>query len=286
MGSNNGFVLCGGFAALSGVLAFPSYAHADNDIGIIKGSQGCPPGAQEIEFLLDNEDSGNDNKHDGWIGGITRGDNTHLRFCRVDGDDFFASGPQGTFAVLSLDDYCPENTLRFFRSVDDEDRRNINRVRSMPKEPKSVLPNVSSKNTLLAFCMSQGAYGSANFPDYSVEYGVFATSAGLPWLSSGSYGSIFMDDENNNNADQFSYDWTSDPFNIDAQTARTIIAPEGEKLITVCGPSLSCFQYDPYWGYQPCLPGQLNCHCQNQCWQEVNYIDGKNTILNVAGINR
>lgn len=266
-----------------GMAFYPRSAYAGNDIGIIKGTQGCPAGTQEIEFLLDNEDSGNKNLPYGWIGGIEQRGNTHLKFCRVDGDEFFASGPEGGFVVLSLAPECPANTLRFSRSIDDEDDDNANRVRRWPDQPRSVAPNVSNKyNTKLYFCFSYN-YGdgrAANFQHFDVEYGVFATQQSLVDIN-GLYGYVFMDDENSDNADRFSYDWTLNPYDWLTERVRAIIQPIGEKRGEVCYSPYACTRNN---GTSGCFMIDTSCSCDAPCEEAVTSFDGVDTRLNIARI--
>ncbi|MDX1415909.1 MAG: choice-of-anchor X domain-containing protein [Candidatus Promineifilaceae bacterium] len=181
-------------------------ALVNTDVGIIPGSGGCPSSMETIVIHMDDEDDGNLNFAAGWLGAMSQDDNTNLVFCRVPGDDFhhiqstnFTSPPQSetSYAVLKLGDQCPNGSLPFSRSIDNEDGNNNNSYHG------NIYPNTSNRNTTLHFCFFDGvsdlpAAGTmTHFPNYHFEYGVFAAEGVLELGLS--FGWIHTDDEDNRN---------------------------------------------------------------------------------------
>ncbi|MBU8895955.1 hypothetical protein KRR26_10085 [Corallococcus sp. M34] len=182
------------------------------DVGVIpRRPWACPPGCEYIEFYTDDEDSRNDNYTWGWVG-ATRQNNagTRLGFCRVDGTRFTnlvdvwnRDLAMATYSVLRLGSRCPPGGIPFTRNMDNEDSNNRNTFTG------NIWPNVSNRNTSLNFClfMATTRSGMHGFPWLGFEYGVFAASdhASSYWRQPGY---IHIDDEDDHNANSFSYDNT------------------------------------------------------------------------------
>lgn len=173
------------------------------DVGIVPVSPWlCPPGSEYIEIHTDDEDDRCDSHTSGFTGAIRReGSGTTLAFCRVDGTRF-SSVPTGSYAVLSLDDTCPNGSTRYSWFMDNENNNNDNWATG------DHAPNVSSDNTTLVFCeFPPGSSGDpslgTSFPDFGVPYGVFAKPIawGMP------AGHVHIDDEDSPSFDPAS-GWT------------------------------------------------------------------------------
>jgi hypothetical protein len=159
------------------------------DVGVVKGRNGCPVGSQEVWFHMDNEDTNEESSVSGWVGAISldSAGNVRYPFCRVPAS-LLASAP-GKFMVLQLSDNCPSGKARLYRHFDNENHDNRNST-SGP-----IGPNYSSRGfseTGLYFCIMSGGTGS--FPNLGVEYGVIATQYEQP--SALARGDVFNDDEN------------------------------------------------------------------------------------------
>jgi hypothetical protein len=170
------------------VLLIPTWLHAQ-DVGVLKGRQGCPNGAPEVIVEMDNEDHHEASAISGWVGATTLNGagNLTLRFCRTPAAPFFnAPGP---FAVLALDN-CPPGSFGVRRKFDVEDEDNRSRI--LP-DAWSAWPGVSDGDVIiLHFCVFQGVPGGS-FPQLGKEYGVFSDALQLPGALE--YGRIYSDDE-------------------------------------------------------------------------------------------
>ncbi len=159
------------------------------DIGVIPDTN-CPANSESISIYMDDEDTRNNSRLTGWVGATQS--STRFQFCRVNGDMFEPLSNNEDYAVLKLSDSCPNNSIEFNRYFDNEDSRNNNHFTG------NIFPNSVSRNTNLKFCYFKGANsGMDSFPDIGVEYGVFAPRNFSKSLASGT---IYTDDEDNNNA--------------------------------------------------------------------------------------
>ncbi len=183
------------FACLA-LLALPAWLQAQ-DVGVIKGRQGCPIGAPEVIVEMDNEDHNEASSISGWVGATTLNSagNLTLRFCKTPAAPFLnAPGP---FAVLALGN-CPAGSFGVRRKFDAENNDNRSRIRP---DAWSAWPGVvQSDVTILHFCVFQGVAGGA-FPQLGKEYGVFADSLHLPGALE--YGRIYSDDENSGSGNSY-----------------------------------------------------------------------------------
>ena len=192
------------------------------DIGVIPTTRSCPVNSEAIVINMDDEDSSNGNGRGGFIGAILSDRNTSFFFCRIDGQlfrplttDFTAT--QNHYAVLKLGGACPNNSLDFARSFDNEDSNNAN------SSFGNIDPNVSNSNTLLRFCLFRSdAITMSDFPDLGFSYGVFATSTFSRRLASGF---VHTDDENGSNANKYLADpaWIVDAQRIVTSGANTTL---------------------------------------------------------------
>jgi hypothetical protein len=190
----------------------PSGAKAAStyDVGIIAGANGCPPGSDLLSFYTDSEDYHNNNSSTGWLGAIIQDKNITFKFCRVDGTKF--SRPSASsYAVLQLDPQCPPGSDSFARELDNEDDDNNNTVSINPYySGKSFAPNTSDKYssaTRLKFCLFSAPTPTPwwTFPDFGIEYGVFAPSD-LPGALD--TGSLYSDDQDILNENTYDYNYT------------------------------------------------------------------------------
>ncbi len=163
-------------------------------VGVIPQTQSCPANSELLTIHMDNEDNANANKHSGWIGAISQGKNTTLRFCKVRAN-FKPLNNYDNYAVLKLSNNCPANSREFSRIFDDEDRKNANYSKG------DINPNISNSNTILYFCLFEGRGNGYNtmssFPDIGINYGVFAPSYFDKAIETGY---LYTDDEDNRNA--------------------------------------------------------------------------------------
>lgn len=173
---------------------------ASDDIGIVPGVNGCPSGSEAITIYMDDEDNANANSQTGWIGAIIQDQNTTFKFCRVNGTQFVPASA-GVYAVLQLDNNCPNNSFTVVRYFDNEDNSNQNYFHT--SAGYGIHPNsqssVPASFTSLSFCIFlPSSAPSPGFPDLGIEYGVFASSDLTGALA---VGSLYIDDEDaaNNN---------------------------------------------------------------------------------------
>jgi hypothetical protein len=170
-----------------------------NYVGIIPGADGCPPFTDNVFIHMDDEDNQNADNHSGWIGATVQNTNTTFKFCRVPGTNFQRTTE--TYAVLQLDTNCPSGSTTVTRHFDNEDNFNGNNWYVMPNVTQlGIAPNISSSNTDLYFCMFPKALIPKPFPDFNVEYGVFAPS-NLPGALA--TGTMYTDDEDHSNGNSY-----------------------------------------------------------------------------------
>lgn len=163
-------------------------AHAQ-DVGIIKGRDGCPPGSSELIWAMDNEDHNEASAISGWVGATTldAAGNLAIYFCRIPATQL-ANAP-GPFAVLALGT-CPAGTWQVRRTFDAEDHNNVSEFRPTAA---AALPNAMTYGfTYIYFCVYQGVSGGS-FPDLQREYGVFSDHWNLPGALA--FGEVYSDDE-------------------------------------------------------------------------------------------
>jgi hypothetical protein len=174
-----------------------------HDIGVLAGSGGC--GQQDMLYVyMDAEDDHPATSASGWRGATIVDSNVNFAFCRVDGDFFgkiSAPNGAGDYATLLLGQTCPAGSTEFVRDFDNEDQHNENYIAG------NAQPNLSNgSRTELHFCLfraeNPGSYLMTNFPLYSFDYGVFAASSFVKAISTGS---IHVDDEDDHNADSWTY---------------------------------------------------------------------------------
>lgn len=200
--NENGQVVGGAGGTITVSFTSTTFNPISMDVGVIPDAAGdCPVGAT-LDIFQDNEDDSPDNGPVGWNGAIESSANTLWRFCRVDGT-LFGKLPlpvsplnsiDNDYAVLKLGAECPLGATEVVRFFDDEDDANSNSISGFAG------PNVSNiAGTELHLCHfrpqnEQGWYMPA-FPDLGFEYGVFGQSS----ISTDS-GSLYTDDENDNNS--------------------------------------------------------------------------------------
>ncbi|HKR02178.1 MAG TPA: hypothetical protein VJT09_15990 [Pyrinomonadaceae bacterium] len=175
------------------------------DVGIIPGANGCPPNSEAIEIYMDDEDDKNANSHGGWIGAIVHNRNTTFKFCRVDGANF--PTPKDTaYAVLQLNTFCPPNSQPFSRYFDNEDYANENSYTgNIYPSVVRIFPNSSfglPSSSRLFFCLflPQPQSTMPSFPDFGIEYGVFASND-LPGILNSGW--LHVDDEDVDNTNSY-----------------------------------------------------------------------------------
>jgi hypothetical protein len=179
------------------------------DVGVIPTNAACPNANQVVWIYMDDEDDGNTNSRQGWIGATSSGVNTKFFFCKVDGTKFRplttrTDTPEHHYAVLKLGSNCPNGSVEFSRYFDNEDDGNENN-RYGP-----LWPNSSNSNTRLYFCLFRGGSTTmSTFPSFNFGYGVFATSS---FVKGNSYGYVYTDDEDDSNENKYYADtaWVTD----------------------------------------------------------------------------
>ncbi|GMU06373.1 hypothetical protein ASNO1_26260 [Corallococcus caeni] len=205
-----------------------------NDVGVLSGSGSCPDPAKRVTISLDNEDSNQASRVNGWTGAtsVDSNGNTHFVFCRTDGNQFhsLSAGSDGrsNFAVLQLGGACPAGSVGFARYFDNEDSRNSNSYSG------EIAPNVVDGNTLLRFCLFKGdGVIAAGLPVLGFDYGVFA---GTNFVFTSSRGSIYTDDEDSRNKNYYSADpaWKYAATAIVSEGANTTLFT-ARAAFTACG---------------------------------------------------
>jgi hypothetical protein len=216
------------------------------DVGVIPNGSSCPPATETVHIGMDNEDSRPASSASGWVGGTIIDGNANYVFCRVNGTRFASlssgSSPSTNYAVLRLGAYCPSGSIPFSRYFDNEDDNNGNWWTG------NIAPNMNIGNSTLNFCLFAGGGSPAPLPDLGFSYGVFA---GPSFAFSVAHGTIFSDDEDNNNQNGYTVDanWQG--------AAQAIIVPGGNTIlytarIPACGDNL-------------CTNGETPSSCPADC---------------------
>ncbi len=168
---------------------------AGYDVGVVPETSSCPLSSEMVGFYIDNENTGNNTRTNGWKGAWTTetGGDSYLRFCKIDGRLF--NNMQGTFGVLKLG---PNNPTGFqevrLLSMDNQDSG----WTSIPTGASNAAPNwVDGDNLRLHFTQFKIASGATPtaFPNLGFSYGVMGWTALA--LETGQY---YTDDEDHNNA--------------------------------------------------------------------------------------
>lgn len=242
----------------------------DTDVGVIPAALSCPASSEFIRISMDNEDSRPASSMSGWTGGITLDSNrnTHFRFCRVAGTSFASlssSSSNGTnYAVLRLGMHCPPGSVPFSRSFDNEDSGTANSFQG------TIFPNTVTNNTNMMFCLFRGDGALiSKLPGLGFSYGVFAAPQFSPVAQRGS---VFTDDEDDNNANGYVADisWQA--------AAQAIVVPGSNTTLftaraVMCGDSLcssgenvsSCFSDCDVCGNGVCRANENAFSCPPDC---------------------
>lgn len=149
---------------------------------------------------MDDEDGPHSaDAHSGWIGATYQDINTTFEFCRVNGD-LFTDVNAGPFAVLQLSDTCPKGGQSYGRLFENErDDFFGNNNHYSTSQNKGLFPNWQDDHfTYLEFCyfknpLQNGLLPGQWFPDFGIEYGVFASPSDLH--DAPAYGELLTDDE-------------------------------------------------------------------------------------------
>lgn len=200
------------------------------DVGVIPTNRACPGGTDAVRLFMDDEDRRNANNRGGYTGGIISNSNTDFFFCRVDGRNLYplvqnSDDINSHYAVLKLGEQCPNGSLEFSRSFDNEDNNNTNTAEG------NIFPNSSdraSSRTTLVFCLFRGGAETMgafpqSFPGLDpFGYGVFAQSSFTHQVSSGF---VSTDDEDTRNANRYSAGagWVADAQRIVTAGANTTL---------------------------------------------------------------
>jgi hypothetical protein len=175
-----------------------------NYVGVLSGAGTCPGNIETIYIHMDNEDRNEQSNVSGWVGAtnVDGSGNINYVFCRVPGAQFRSlaatNSLNSNYAVLKLDQSCPEGSVEFSRHFDNEDSYNANSYSG------NIFPNVVDGNSTLSFCLFKGDGSIApSFPNLGFEYGVFAASQ---FSFTSARGSIYSDDEDRRNANWYSAD--------------------------------------------------------------------------------
>lgn len=170
---------------------------AGNLVGIFK--DGTCGSYSELVVYIDNEDSSNGTNSFGTLGSSFTNRNTTLKFCVVPNN--FKRTTTKNFAVLNLTGPNPPAGVSMFtRYTDDEDTGNTNKAIYNNSPISGHLfddspTNVGGNNTTLSFFHYRKSLSGVNlFPNYGMTYLVLGT------FNVANKGEIFMDDENNGNA--------------------------------------------------------------------------------------
>jgi hypothetical protein len=190
---------------------YPPVPPGPFDIGVLADVRGCPPGVEPITIYMDDENDNNQDHTEGWIGKSFSQHDTRLEFCRIDGSMWHPTPGtpddpgRGDFAVLKLGNSCPNSSGGAVISLDNEDADGNNEdYFSGDISPSTQEFTIGS--TTLRLCIfhyQEGGDSMAQFPVLPFEYGVFApANHPLAYQT----GSLFTDDENDNNFDFSSVD--------------------------------------------------------------------------------
>jgi hypothetical protein len=184
--------------AFSTLSAKPALAAAGPyDVGILRGSNGCPVGSASVWIMIDNEDRRNANNRGGWQGASVSTGNTQFEFCVVNGG-FFSNLDQ-PYMVLSFNrSTCPPGAQRIMRHFDSENNRPITNTNF--SDPFMLIPDPISRDIDLYFCVFPGGGFSGSFPNFGVQYGVFAPANFRYAIQAGFF---YLDDEDSGNTNHW-----------------------------------------------------------------------------------
>jgi hypothetical protein len=222
---------------------------ATTDVGVIPAASACPASAETIHINMDNEDNRPASNLSGWVGGTTldSNKNTNFLFCRVSGTSFASlasfSSSSTNYAVLRLGFDCPPGSVPFSRSFDNEDGGTLN------SSSGNISPNTVSDNTNMMFCLFRGDGAViSKLPALGFSYGVFAAPTFSPVAQRGS---IFTDDEDDNNANGYNADLSW------AAAAQEIVVP-GSNTTLFTARAIMC-------GDKFCSSGESPSSCSADC---------------------
>ena len=165
-------------------------------IGVLKKNSGdkCD---EEVMIRLDTEDSSNRNDVDGDSNPPGIKVNSHgvkFTYCVLYRNEM----PKAPFdyAVLQLDQRCPDTSHHVVRRHDSEDSDNNNDSLGF------IWPNKAKNNVSLRFCFVKASKGAPNKYPFDSKYGIFAVAEGFKNLSRSE---IYVDDEDSNNNNEWNY---------------------------------------------------------------------------------
>ncbi len=166
-----------------------------------------------VNFLIriDSEDHNNLSSYTGNIGQsyLDAQGNVVLNFCLV--DNYFEKLKDYPFAVLQVDPYLYYGQEVFSRYIDAEDDNNIsvfnyNGTVYWPSTsgvnslvPPTFLTSVGNIQMQFIYYSGDPQFGVSDLPTLSMNYGVFGS------VKNKTHGTIFSDDEDDQNANQFHY---------------------------------------------------------------------------------
>lgn len=157
----------------------------------------CPSGKVDVTIRLDAEDNNNRTR-------IVSGNSSPRGIEIRDGGlkftycSYISPNPPKVpydYAVLKLDDYCPDGTYNFRRYHDTEDHDNHNYATG------SYWPNEVNENANLEYCLVPRDLSSTRVYPFSSNFGIFASYA------SGSifHSEVFFDDEDTDNENSWTW---------------------------------------------------------------------------------
>jgi hypothetical protein len=173
------------------------------DVGV-----SCP--GEELSVYMDDEDDGNLNRREGWIGQTASNNNTRFKFCRVPGNQFHrprSSSTDANYAVVRMGRLCPNGSIKGSVYWDNEDSDNEN------GSSGHVAPSQLTRNTRLEVCIFPASSSAESIPfpttRMPARYGVFGFSA----LPNGiEFGYVLADGEHTNNQNSLATGGVSAPF--------------------------------------------------------------------------
>ena len=195
-------------------------ASAERWVGVLPqfqaGYDACPT-ANRVRIRMDDEDSGNNSRATSILpmgASDNDGSNTTLTFCKVPGTSFHtianvfwydSQRVQSEYAVLQLDDECPDGSRSIGLHEDNEDSGNNN------SNSGNIYPNQQTGSlgaTIWRFCyfrsttsIRQG--GFPNLPYVGIDYSVFAMPGSSTVYKQRSW--VYADDEDSGNDN--AYNW-------------------------------------------------------------------------------
>lgn len=157
----------------------------------------CPSGRVDVTIRLDAEDNNNRTR-------IVSGNSSPRGIEIRDGGlkftycSYISPNPPKVpydYAVLKLDDYCPDGTYNFRRYHDTEDHDNHNYATG------SYWPNEVNENANLEYCLVPRDNSSSRVYPFSSNFGIFASFAS----SSIFHSEILFDDEDTDNENSWTW---------------------------------------------------------------------------------